>query len=232
MEFEMKPTKRNGVNFDARFFSKEVKKGRQFSAEETFRFIYRHSFWSKGQSISGDGSTVSQTEEIRQQLPFLIKKVGIRSILDIPCGDFHWMKTVEMGSVHYTGADIVDELIRQNNHQYADDSRTFVKLDVIRDPLPMADLVFCRDCFVHLSNGDITKALENIRHSKSVYLLTTTFPACMENEEIVTGDWRIINLQKDPFNLPEPLWLLNEKCTEGEHTYSDKSLGLWKISDL
>jgi hypothetical protein len=62
--------------------------------------------------------------------------------------------------------------------------------------------------------------------------MTTTFTECEENVDIVTGDWRIINLQIPPFSLPEPVLILNEECTEGDGTYADKSLGLWKISDL
>ena len=63
-------------------------------------------------------------------------------------------------------------------------------------------------------------------------MLTTTFPDCDENIDIVTGDWRIINLERAPFNFPKPIKMINEKCTEGNGTYSDKSLGLWPIDQL
>ena len=36
------------------------------------------------------------------------------------------------------------------------------------------------------------------------YLLTTTFPGAAANEEIVTGDWRVLNLEAPPFGLPPP----------------------------
>lgn len=69
------------------------------------------------------------------------------------------------------------------------------------------------------------KALKSIRESGSRYLLTTTFPG--KNRDIVTGQWRKLNLQADPFNLPAPLKLFSEQCTEpgGE----DKALGLWAL---
>jgi hypothetical protein len=175
---------------------------------------------------------LSQTERIREKLPKIIEHYQIKSMLDIPCGDFGWMKHVDLSGVHYTGADIVDELVIRNNSSYSDASKTFIKLDVCKDPLPSVDLIFCRDCFVHFSNDDIFSALENIRASKSGYLLTTTFTECEENEDIATGDWRTINLQIPPFSFPEPLLTVDEECTEGEGTYRDKSLGLWKISDL
>jgi hypothetical protein len=79
---------------------------------------------------------------------------------------------------------------------------------------------------------DIHKSLLNIKKSGSQYLLTTTFTECQSNKKIVTGDWRIINLQKPPFNFPKPLEIINEGCSEGEGTYDDKSLGLWCIEEL
>jgi hypothetical protein len=59
--------------------------------------------------------------------------------------------------------------------------------------------------------------------------LTTTFPGCASNEDIVTGDWRPLNLQLAPFNLPAPDLLINEQCTEGGNLFADKSLGLWRL---
>jgi hypothetical protein len=97
---------------------------------------------------------------------------------------------------------------------------------------PAADLLLCRDCLVHLSFADIDKALRNIRRSSLAYLLTTTFPAESVNADIVTGDWRPLNLQAAPFNLPTPVELINEGCTEGDGAFADKSLGLWRIRDL
>ena len=107
-----------------------------------------------------------------------------------------------------------------------------MKIDLIKDALPDADILHCRDCLVHLSYSDILEAIKNIKRSNISYLLTTTFSECEMNQDIVTGDWRIINLEKAPFNFPTPLKLINEKCTEGDGTYADKCLGLWKISDL
>ena len=72
----------------------------------------------------------------------------------------------------------------------------------------------------------------NIKRSRILYLLTTTFPDCEENEDITTGDWRLLNLERPPFNLPPPIQLINEGCSESNGKYSDKSLGLWLIEDI
>ncbi|MCC5632043.1 hypothetical protein [Nostoc sphaeroides] len=85
---------------------------------------------------------------------------------------------------------------------------------------------------MHLSIADIFLALDNIKSSHIDYLLTTTFLNCEDNEDITTGDWRLLNLEKQPFNFPTPLLVINEQCTEGGGLYKDKSLGLWQVQDI
>src|SRR6266852_3688960 len=127
-------------------------------------------------------------------------------------------------------AELGESMIAWNMLRYASPSREFRVLDVTCDELPKADLIFCRDCLVHLSNRLLHKALARIVQSRSTYLLTTTFPARTKNYNIPTGKWRPLNLCAAPFNLPRPARVINEgNCDE---TYSEKSLGLWKISDL
>lgn len=141
------------------------------------------------------------------------------------------MRTVNLGGISYLGADIVQKLI-ERNQQYATDNITFQKLNLLEDPLPQVDLLFCRDCLVHFSYDDIFKALHNIYASGSEFLLTTTFPARPSNLPIATGQWRPLNLEQAPFCLPPPIKMIVEGCTEGKGCFADKSLGLWKMSDL
>jgi hypothetical protein len=152
-----------------------------------------------------------------------------RSLLDVPCGDFSWMKLVEM-DVEYIGGDIVDELVTANQERHGDDSHRFVSLDLLRDELPRVDLVFCRDCLIHFSYRHIFRALNNIKRSGSTYLLTTTYIQRTENGDIPTGGWRPINLELPPFNFPPPIWLIDEQCPHDD--YRDKRLGLWESADI
>src|ERR1700690_4609194 len=77
------------------------------SPERIFLDAFRDNRWGDAESISGPGSNLRVTEEIRKAIPELIADLGVRSILDIPCGDFNWMSRLDLG-VDYTGADIVD----------------------------------------------------------------------------------------------------------------------------
>ena len=134
----------------------------------------------------------------------------------------------------YTGGDIVaDAGGEQPGAVWRPGSRRrFVRLDLTADPLPRADVVLCRDCLVHLSFDHIRQAFDNLRRSGSTWLLTTTFLEHHENVDIESGDWRILNLTRAPFNLPAPEGVLVEGCLEGDGAYADKALGLWRIADL
>ncbi|WP_039795936.1 class I SAM-dependent methyltransferase [Amycolatopsis alba] len=200
--------------------------------QDRFTYIFRSRLWASS-SVSGPGSEAVQTRELREQLPILFERFGVRTLLDLPCGDFGWLSEVDLDLDRYIGADIVTDLVESNAARFRDDPvREFRTLDLTGDPLPSADLVLCRDCLVHLSFADIERALRNLRRSGSRYLLTTTFTELGTNADIVTGDWRPLNLCREPFGFPEPLAVLVEGCTEEGGAYADKSLGLWEIATI
>lgn len=200
--------------------------------EKKFSGFYTSNFWQGAQSVSGPGSDPEQTAVIRKRLPGLFESYRIRTVLDIPCGDFSWMKDVPLKLSRYIGADIVDDLVSANSALYADHCRSFTKLNAAKDHLPQVDLILSRDCLVHFSARDIMAALRNFQRSRSSYLLTTTFTDRQHNISIETGRWRPINLEAPPFNLPPPMEIINEHCTQQGGRYSDKSLALWGLASI
>lgn len=202
------------------------------SVENMFEHIYKNKSWGGKLSVSGRGSDLDQTKYLINKLPKILKKYKIQSILDIPCGDFNWMQNVNLTNYKYIGADIVKDIVISNNKSFRKNNICFKHINLIKDQLPQVDLVFTRDCLVHFSNKDIFNSLFNICHSGSKYLLTTTFTNRLSNKDINTGDWQPLSLELKPFNFPKPLILIDEHCTEDNMIYKDKSLGLWKISDL
>jgi len=184
------------------------------------------------ESLSGPGSSLAQTAEIRQQLPCIIREIGARSLLDAPCGDFHWLKHVDLGIEEYVGVDLLPAMVTRNQNSFGTKGRRFLNLDLIRDPLPEMDVILCRDCLVHLPYADILRVLENFKASRCKYLLTTTFERRTRNTDTAVGGWRPLNLRLPPFNFPAPLKIINEKCTEERGRYADKSLALWQLADI
>jgi hypothetical protein len=225
-------TRRDQVPFDPYHFERLARRGVSYSRREAFDYIHRSRHWAGKESASGEGSSQDQTTQLRAALPELLRELQTHTLLDLPCGDFSWMRQVALPVGQYVGADLLPALITQHQARHTDDRHRFLVLDLTVDPLPRADLLLCRDCLVHLSFTDVARALANIKRSGIEYLLTTTFPGCDENEDIVTGDWRPLNLERPPFDFPPPLRLMNEGCTEGRGAFADKSLGLWLVGQL
>ena len=200
---------------------------------EIFNRVYAGNYWGNIDSRSGNGSDLKQTEVIRAEIPKLIRDLGVRCMLDIPCGDFFWMERCNLGVESYIGADVVPSLVHELNERYGGAHRRFEVLDLTEGALPKVDLVLCRDLLVHLSANDIRRAVINLKRSGSAYLLATTFTDRDHNLDIPTsGDWRPLNLQLAPISFPNPLRLINERCTEHNNEFMDKSLGLWRLADL
>jgi hypothetical protein len=202
------------------------------NVEEIFTSIAEENFWIEDESVSGFGSSLQQSAKIVKELPEIFSKFEIKSVIDIPCGDFNWMRTVDLSKIDYTGADIVKKIINKNIEKYETASKKFTCFDLLKDNFDNYDLVFCRDCLVHFSFANIKAAIQNIKNSKSKYLMMTTFPEEDSNEDIQTGGWRPLNFEKPPFSFGKPVYLLNENCTEMDGVFHDKSLGIWIIDEI
>ncbi|HEX8499568.1 MAG TPA: class I SAM-dependent methyltransferase [Pyrinomonadaceae bacterium] len=187
-------------------------------ARDVFGRIHSGNLWGEAESASGVGSTLEKTEAVRRELPALLGRFDVRTLLDAPCGDFNWMSRVDLSGVEYVGADIVPELVESNRARFALDFRV---LDITRDALPSSDLILCRDCLIHLSHRFCLMALANFRRSGARYLLTTHYPDAI-NRDILTGQWRPLNLQAPPFDFPAPLGAIDE----GE----GRVLALWRLT--
>ena len=84
---------------------------------ETFRQAAEFFSNQKQESISGPGSSLAQTAEIRRRLPVLFASLEIGSMLDAPCGDLNWMRHIDLRLEKYVGIDIVQSIIEQNRRQ-------------------------------------------------------------------------------------------------------------------
>jgi hypothetical protein len=218
----------------AYLFSRADPKGlkRASPMERVFTGVFEQNLLRGEESVSGPGSCMAQTAEIRQRLPLLISDLGVKSLMDAPCGDFNWLRHVTFSLDQYIGVDIVPQLVAQNEQRFGGPDRRFIHLDFTALPLPRVDLILCRDCLVHFQFDEVFKALRNFKRSQSTYLLMTHFSNHAVNTDIATGEWRTLNFQRPPFNFPPPLRQIVEKCSEAGGIYSDKSLALWRLADL
>lgn len=213
---------------------REAKNLERKNLKQRFSQIYRQNIFGGGISRSGEGSDLAQTALIRKAIPELFKTIGAKSVLDAPCGDWHWMRQTDLGVERYIGVDIVEELIDRNRKSFSSDTVQFACKNLVTDALPQVDVIFSRDCLVHLSLADAATILKNFKRSGSTYLLTTTFTDRSVNKDLSGKEsfWRPLNLQQAPFYFPPPLALIKEECTEEHGRFADKSLGLWRLADI
>jgi hypothetical protein len=204
--------------------------------QDKFTYIFDTNLWGSEESQSGLGSSLDATADVRQALRRVCIEYNVNTLLDLPCGDASWIHHAKLSIHQYIGGDVVSKIVESNRNRDVLAEVTYrisyEVIDVTRDQLPVADLMLCRDCLVHLSFTNVRRALHNIVRSGASYLLTTTFPDHDENEDIEDGDWRLINLEKPPFSLPAPIATFKEGCDEEGGAFADKSLALWHAAQL
>jgi hypothetical protein len=199
---------------------------RRTSLATVFSEVYQTNAWRDPESVSGRGSTLARTNVITSDLPVLLQELNAGSLIDAACGDFNWMRYVDLGSIKYIGVDIVPALIARNRRLYQTDQRTFAVQDITKDRLPDADVILCRDCLIHLSFKSIKAALSNFKKTSATHLLCTTHTTVTENIDCPDGSWRNINLLLPPFNFQPPVKSLVEDAELG------KCMGVWRLADL
>lgn len=193
-------------------------------AREVFSHYYNNNYWRNEESVSGPGSTIQNTANIRKIIPCIIHELGVVVILDAPCGDYNWFRMIEWQTeIKYIGGDIVQPLVDRNQELYSDDQTIFINLDIVQNKLPDADLWLCRDCFCHLSNSDVMLAINNFLQSNIRYLLTSTYLHSIKNNDIATGLFRLINLELPPFSFDKPIRVIDDS----DSGQPDKHLALW-----
>lgn len=205
---------------------------RNMGLKEKFSEVYKRNIFGGSASRSGEGSDLVQTDTIRREIPRLLRELGIKTFIDAPCGDWYWMRKVDLPVERYIGLDIVEALVKKNQSEFGDSKVSFQCMNLAEGDLPKADLIFSRDCLVHLSFADALKIVTNFKRSGAKYLLATTFTSRDKNEDLGDEFWRPLNKQLAPFNFPNPIRLINEGCTEGNNLFADKCLGLWLLQDI
>ena len=195
---------------------------------QVFQVAYAAQAWGSAESGSGVGSELGATKNVSAYLPELFRRFQVSRFLDAPCGDWNWMRRVDLGGVSYVGADVVSSLVSTNSEKYARSGVRFICADLTKDALPTVDMVMCRDCWVHLSFEDIAAMLDNFQRTGATWLLVSNTPCQDRNQNKTTGiGWRHLNLNLPPFNFPP-------KMESRKDHYPDVpfEIALWRLADL
>ena len=200
-----------------------------------FSNIYKNNEWNMGQneSKSGLGSTLQYTENIRKELVKLIHDKDIKSIIDVSCGDWNWMKLIQNELCDYTGIDIVESVIKNNSMLYSNEKTRFYCKDFLTIlkgiPTNSVDLLLCRHTCEHLPTE---YNLEFINECKRVtkYLLLTTKQISLtepKNSNLTLGaiSYRPINLDLSPYHEVLNNYFV-EKIYDGPSSHYDHEMGI------
>lgn len=207
---------------------------------EDIRAAFETIDWSNGRKEvprSGNGSTMAATDAIRSALPRIFKDYNVQTFLDAPCGDWFWMRHVDLSEITYIGADISTQLVSEHKKNLEDSTKTFIHLDVTSDVLPQVDMMMCRDCLFHLQFKFRWAFYQNFVTSKIPYLLSTINHNSQNIDVKRNGGWQPYNPMLAPFFLPAPLEMVHETQTNLPNDWweiqkigvrqKNKSMGIW-----
>ena len=173
---------------------------------------------------------VPLTQNIRNVLPDVLEEFQIKTLVDAPCGDRNWIRTIDYSFETYTGVDIEHDMIETLKTEFP--NYNFLVRDITTEILPSADALLCRDFFVHLPLNLIWSALTRIKLAGFKYIVTTSFTTRTRNTNIKIGAWFPLNLQASPFNFPKPLKTFTDVNHTTTTTQHDKCLGVWNAADI
>lgn len=168
----------------------------------------------------GAGSTLAATEYLRSRLPGVLDRLGIRLLIDAPCGDLNWMRLIEVP--YYIGLDLNPDHIKKAR-QYR---QSIFSWDIVETPLPHGDAIISRDFIQHLPTEKVMTFLKNIRRSEIEWLMITSHSNPVNGDIRDAGDYRPINLLAEPFNFPPPIISIMDPPG------SDRILGVWNKNSL
>jgi hypothetical protein len=150
------------------------------SRSDVFNDVYRSKSWGDEEGsafFSGLGSRGRPAEDYVREMTSLLKQHEQElgrpiTVIDIGCGDFEVGRALveQVPALSYIGCDIVPPLIEFLQNHYASDRVRFQQLDVVEDRPPSGDVCLIRQVFQHLSNADISKALQNLGEFRTIYV--------------------------------------------------------------
>ena len=198
--------------------------------EEEFTRIVASGRWGSSETPCGPGSTLVACRAILERLPEWIRVHRVASILDLGCGDFHWMSRVDLAGLEYDGHDVVRALVEANRARHGAPSVRFHHSDISGLAMPRADLVLCKDVLTHLPTGTAAAVLESVLRSGSRLLAATTaaWGAGRVRPEIPVGGFAPVDLEEPPFGLGPPLDAVEVPRAAGNPR---KLFALWKLGE-
>ena len=114
--------------------------------KEVFTDIYARRVWGDGSGGGSGPQAQPYCDFVSEYLKMPPYPIGVRTALDIGCGDERVAKRIRWGIFTYIGVDAAQGF------------------DALTDELPAADLVLCKEVMQHLSNEQVQLLLDRTAH--------------------------------------------------------------------
>lgn len=172
--------------------------------------------WDSGkpETKCGGGSKVSENIDTILFMDAIIETYRPVTIVDLGCGDFNWMRFVDLSDAYYLGCDWV---FHNDMTIHEADNINFVKCNIAEFKIPSCSIIVCKDVLIHMTNEQTMAVLGNIRKSKSKFLLATSYDVPDNNR--VINNYAPLNMEKDPFNMGSPISSLKLKAGKQFNLY-------------
>ena len=176
---------------------------------KAFEYVYEEAIWGKdekGNGTSGYGSTIEFNKNYIQFIRDFIVKNKVKSVVDIGCGDWQFSDQIYHDlDIKYEGYDCVEHLINEHKKRFSEKSNYHfytINGDNIIKNIHTAnpDLIILKDVIQHWTNENIVNFFNSIHTSLNFKtLLLTNDHTSSDNVDIKTGQYRRLNLDKEPF---------------------------------
>lgn len=173
-----------------------------------------------GGSWDGPGSSLAGTEAMREGVSALLQRLKPVTMLDMACGDWNWMRFVDLTGIEYTGWDVDPGRIARCRYRigigdFTNDDRPNTHFEQVNaltvDPTMLGgwELVLARDFFAHIPPNYILEIISKLKAGDVRWLLASTYPNCSDNRfkyDPSQYAWNgymehPVNLEIDPFLL-------------------------------
>lgn len=163
---------------------KRYEKYKGLTTQQVFAKVHEHGVWGKSDDpasriYSGSGSHDKNIvlPYIQAVQNYLLSFDTRPNVVDLGCGDFYVGSRIRAFCGSYTACDIVPDLISYNREKYSDLNVDFRILNLTKDELPKANIVFIRQVLQHLSNHQIMHALPRRASHYEFMVITEHLPS-------------------------------------------------------
>ena len=165
-----------------------------------FEQIYATSEWGSG---SGEGSSQAHTRGYVRFLRRFLRVEGVRSVVDLGCGDWQFSRLIDWTGIQYDGFDIVPGLVEHNDRMFSAPNVRFHHFTTHWPDLPKADLLIVKDVLQHWSNGTIQDFLPTLAHYPSSLVTNCVDPSGKPtaNQDCPDGWFRPLDIRLPPFGV-------------------------------